>query len=94
MIRKICIGFTLLAMLGMAVAPVWADRNDSDRKRDRDDRPRSAAAASYKGYKYSDKDRKFYEERGYRYDSRYRHNRYYPPRGHIEKNLPRVHRRY
>ena len=38
-------------------------------------------------------DNAYYKKRGYELDKRYRHNRYYPPRGQVEKVLPPAYRR-
>ncbi len=65
-------------MFGLISAPVFADSFFENNNRDR----------------YEKKYKKHYKQRipkGYRYDRRYRHDRYYPPRGFRFHTLPRRH---
>ena len=83
LIRKISLGMTVLMALFIAL-PAAADRDY--KKHDR------GWKSEKQDCKYERRDKRYYEERGYRYDSRHRHNRYYPPRGHVIRALPRPHR--
>ncbi|MFZ5523365.1 MAG: DUF6515 family protein [Pseudomonadota bacterium] len=83
------------------------DRGRSERKieRNRDDRGNSAriverdrrdAGRDWRGVterrQYTERERHEYEKRGFRYDTRYGHNRYYPPAGYVDPRLPKSHR--
>ena len=81
-------------MLAALVAPAWADRHDNRDNGHRGGRhdgpPAVNAPRDFRGQ--DNHDRRYYEDRGYRYDGRYGHNRYYPPRGYVAPTLPRYYR--
>jgi hypothetical protein len=69
------------------------DRGSSARivQRDRRDAGRDWQRVSERR-RYTERERHEYEQRGYKYDTRYGHNRYYPPRGYMQRSLPGPHR--
>lgn len=85
--RSIATLLSGLILLG-ATAPAWADRDDGWRDRGRHDGrpPMSGGPRDFGGQ--DQHDRRYYEDHGYRFDNRYGHNRYYPPRGHVVPALP------
>lgn len=101
MIRKIASGLILLVMAGVMVAPVWADRDRPNRDRDRNLLPQQQGPViprdrryyTQERREYTERERKDFERRGFRYDTRFSHNRYYPPRGYVVPSLPLHYRR-
>ena len=101
MIRKIASGLTLLVILGAVVAPAWADRDrpDGDRNHRNTQRPQGPVIThdrrsyTHERREYTERERKDFEQRGFHYDSRFSHNRYYPPRGYVVPSLPRHYHR-
>ena len=81
--RTTLAGLALAILLGTFVAPAWADR-------DRDDRPdfRRPAPTAHPSRDY---ERRRIDLGPRQLDSRYFHNRYYPPRGAIYDRIPRDH---
>ena len=71
-------GMALALLLSSAVFPAWADRGDGDGDRDRGHgRREQIRMDDARG-----------QRQGYVQDKRYRHNRYYPPRGYVVPKLP------
>lgn len=78
-------------ILATLIAPAWADRDGGWRNGGpRGGPPAMGAPRDFRGQ--DNHDRRYFEERGYRFDGRYGHNRYYPPRGYIAPTLPRHYR--
>lgn len=81
-------------ILAVLITPAWADRNDN-RGDGRDGGrhggpPAMGAPRDFRGQ--DNHDRRNFEDRGYRFDNRHGHNRYYPPRGYVAPALPRHYR--
>jgi len=102
--RKIHLGIAVLITSSLLVSATFAapdihnddhriqDRHfETERHGDRDGSMRTERNEVRDHRDYRDQER-IYKERGYRYDTRYHHNRYYPPRGYILKTLPRNYR--
>ena len=102
--RKLHLGIIVLIAMGFLVSPAFAapDTHDdnhkfqgrhfeTDRHGDRNGRVDSDRYADRR-QTYNREQERTYEKRGYRYDTRYNHNRYYPPRGYVVKTLPHNHR--
>lgn len=70
---NVLIRSTLIMLVCLTTTTVLADRDDHDRDRQR----RSQHTETFK-----------YNEREYRHDTRYEHNRYYPRRGYTITTLP------
>lgn len=104
MTRKLHLAFTVLITTGLIVSPVFADSdNHRDDRRFQDrhfqterhdgrDGSMRVERRETRKHPYSREQERKYKESGYRYDTRYHHNRYYPPRGYVFKTLPHNHR--
>jgi len=93
MINRLLSTVPVLALvLSCAAFPVWADRNDDD---DRGRKEKSQRAPEQREMQRRDavrRDTAIQHPPGYVFDNRYRHDRYYPPRGYAVPMLPRDHR--
>jgi hypothetical protein len=77
--------FTAL-MLASLIAPAWADRGDDGwGGGHRGGPPMMGPPGDFRGQ--DGHDRRYFEDRGYRFDNRYGHNHYYPPRGYVAPSL-------
>jgi hypothetical protein len=84
--------WALAIVLSCATVPVWADRDSDD---DRGRREKSQYSTGQREQQRRDngrRDQAIKHPSGYVYDNRYRHDRYYPPRGYAVPVLPRGHR--
>jgi hypothetical protein len=95
----------LVVLLSCAAMPAWADRGDRDNDRREDVRRQKAVPQKevrQKALRQEEmrqkavrqevrRDDSIYQKKGYVYDNRYRHDRYYPPRGHVIPTLPPHH---
>ena len=104
---KICslsLGMVVLMTSGIIASPAFADRNANDHDRDsrnkviRTEKPglhdkftRTERHDEHNRGEGHERDRE-YRERGYKLDSRYNHNHYYPPRGYAIRTLPKSYR--
>ena len=79
----------LALVLSCAVVPVWADRDDRGRQ---EKSRRSTDKQEVQRRNNVHRDTAIKQPPGYVLDNRYRHNHYYPPRGHAVQFLPREHR--
>jgi len=91
----------LALVLSCAAVPVWADRDDDDRgRREKSRQPTEQREQPRRATEQREVQRRDAIRRdpvikhpsGYVHDNRYRHDRYYPPHGHVVPVLPREHR--
>ncbi len=87
--RGVGAGLALVALLSCAAMPAWADRGDRDKDRREDARHNQDRRQD--AHKEVRRDDARYLKKGYVHDNRYRHDRYYPPRGHVIQKLPPQH---
>ncbi|MBI5611504.1 MAG: hypothetical protein HY942_00330 [Gammaproteobacteria bacterium] len=80
--RILTTGVALVVLLACAAVPAWADRERRDDGR--------LLHRDYPGDVRQSPEQ--YKERGWVHDNRYRHDHYYPPRGHVVPVLPPGHR--
>jgi hypothetical protein len=90
-----------LLMAGVMALPAYADRDSDNRdgdfsnKRITTDKPGLREKLMRDEHReprtHVDEDRS-YRERGYKLDTRYHHNHYYPPRGRVIRTLPKHYR--
>jgi len=94
--RKAVLSITLLVVLTWVVFPAAADRDNNGRDRDKRKRTETSKKIDLQAWKKTrvvQRDRQYYEKRGYRYDSRHSHNHYYPPLGLSIRLLSNPYRR-
>jgi hypothetical protein len=84
--RVVSVSVALSLLWACAAAPAWGDRDRRNRDRRGDSRPEQRH--DFDRMRMDRRD----TPRGYIFDNRYRHDRYYPPRGHAIPTLPRDHR--
>jgi hypothetical protein len=72
----------LAVLLSCAAVPVWADRDDDGRQREKAPRVEKAPRPMERRDNVR-RDVPIKQPPGYVRDNRYRHDRYYPPRGHV-----------
>jgi hypothetical protein len=105
--RGVGTGMALVLLLSCAAMPAWAERGDRDNdqredaRREKDRRQNAPKAVRQNEVQQGvrqkavrqevRRDDPRYQKKGYVYDNRYRHDRYYPPRGHVIQKLPPQH---
>lgn len=90
--RLLSATLALSLVMSCAAVPVWADR-DGDDDRGRRERPQRSHEQREQQYRDSVRHSPVIKHPpGYVRDNRYRHDHYYPPRGHAVPALPRGHR--
>ena len=93
--RLILIGIILVIFTACLLAPAWAERGRG-RGKDKEwkERKSSRSERNYKSRHREDRkvQERYRKDKNYALDNRYKHNRYYPKRGHIVKKLPRDYR--
>ena len=82
----------LAIVLSCATVPVWADRDDDDDRGRREKSQHSTEQRAQQRHDSGYRDPGIKHPPGYVFDNRYRHNRYYPPRGYAVPVLPRGYR--
>jgi Family of unknown function (DUF6515) len=82
----------LALVLSCAAFPVWADRNDDDGRGRKEKSQRAPEQREMQRRDAVRRDTAIKHPPGYVLDNRYRHDRYYPPRGYAVPVMPRDHR--
>ena len=82
----------LALVLSCAAFPVWADRNDDDGRGRKEKSQRAPEQREMQHHDTVRRDTAIKHPPGYVHDNRYRHDRYYPPRGYAVPVMPRDHR--
>jgi Family of unknown function (DUF6515) len=93
MINRLLSAVPVVALvLSCAALPVWADRNDDDGRGRKEKSQRAPEQREMQRRDAVRRDTAIKHPPGYVLDNRYRHDRYYPPRGYAVPVLPRDHR--